>query len=140
MSLFVAAPFIGQALGSTNSKVRGRHNRLMCGHGFLGDFTRALSLLGMAAIPEACAPVLSYKEHKNLSQQMGKVYKSKLKIETGPKFPIRIFRTTLARPWLLLYLEPVLSVLATHITIVDRTQYMLLWHISNCVPARAWVE
>ena len=76
----------------------------------------------MAVISEASAPV------------------SKLKIETGPKFPIRIFRTTLARPWLLLCLELVVSALATYMTIVDRMQYMLLWHTFNCVLARAWVE
>ena len=59
---------------STNKEVRGRGNRLEAWSWASLMFSREhCDLLGMAVIPETYEPVLFYKEHKKLSQQMSKV-------------------------------------------------------------------
>ena len=126
MSLFVAAPFIGPALGPIIGGFMAEAVGWRWVEGFLAIFTGALWLLGRAVIPEKYAPVLLQKRVQRLSKETGKVYKSKLETEKGPKSPLKVFQTALGRPWLLLFLEPIVLLLATYMAIVYGTLYMAI--------------
>jgi hypothetical protein len=101
-----------------------RENRLEVGGRLSSYLHWVLWLLGTVAIPEMYAPVLLQKRAQRLSQETEKIYKSKLEIEKGPKSPIKVFHTALGRPWLLLFLEPIVLLLATYRAIVFGTLYM----------------
>ncbi len=92
--------------------------------GFVAIFLGSMWIFGTLFIPETYAPLLLKKRAQRLSKLTGRVHKSKLEIDNGPKSPKEIFRTALLRPWALLFREPIVLILATYIAIVYGTLYM----------------
>ena len=70
-------------------------------------FTGVFWIAGTLFVPETYTPVLLRARAKKLSQLTGKVYRSRGDIDQGPTTFSHVFKTALLRPWVLLFLEPI---------------------------------
>ncbi|PTU23071.1 hypothetical protein P175DRAFT_0507816 [Aspergillus ochraceoroseus IBT 24754] len=125
MSLFAAAPFLGPVLGPIIGGFLGMNAGWRWVMGFLGIFSGALWIAGSLLIPETYAPVLLRRRAEKLSKLSGKVYYSKLDIDRGKVSVGEAFKTSLSRPWILLFREPIVFLLSLYMAIVYGTLYML---------------
>ncbi|PGG99363.1 hypothetical protein AJ79_08557 [Helicocarpus griseus UAMH5409] len=125
MGLFALCPFLGPVLGPIIGGFLGMTEGWRWVEGFLAIFSGALWILGSFVVPETYAPVLLRKRADRLSKLTGKVYRSKTDIEQGKITVSEAFWTSLLRPWILLFREPIVFLLSTYMAIVYGTLYML---------------
>jgi len=125
MSLFAAAPFLGPVIGPICGGFIGETVGWRWVEGVMAIFTGVLCLLCGLLVPETYAPVLLSKRAKKLSQITGKVYKSMAEAEQGPTSFGHVFKTSLSRPWQLLFKEPIVLLLSIYMAIIYGTLYML---------------
>lgn len=93
--------------------------------GLLAAFSGFVWIVASLIVPETYAPVLLRRRAEKLSKITGKVYESKLDMDQG-KFSIRnAFKTSLMRPWILLFREPIVFLLSLYMAIIYGTLYML---------------
>lgn len=102
-SLFVATPLIRCAMSPMMGGFMAETVDWRSLEGFPAIFTGVLWSLGTAVLPETYALILLQKRAQSLSQTTGKVYKSKLEVKKGLKSLIKVWRTAMGRPWLLLF-------------------------------------
>ena len=126
MSLFAAAPFLGPVLGPVIGGFIGEKVGWRWIEGVMAMFTGVLWLVGMLVIPETYAPVLQRRRAQKLSKKTGKVYKSRGDVDHGQPNLRQLFRTSLLRPWVLLFREPIVLLLSIYMAIIYGTLYMLL--------------
>jgi len=88
-------------------------------------FTGILWIFGCLLLPETYPPVLLRKRAAKLSQITGKVYRSRGDVEQGPTTFGHVFKTSLLRPWVLLFREPIVFLLSIYMAIIYGTLYML---------------
>jgi MFS family permease len=93
--------------------------------GLMAIFTGVLWIIGALTIPETYSPVILRRRAKKLSQTTGKVYKSKIEVDDGAKTVSQEFKTALCRPWLLLFMEPIVLLLSIYMAIVYGTLFMM---------------
>ncbi|KAL1856687.1 hypothetical protein Plec18170_003658 [Paecilomyces lecythidis] len=125
MSVFAAAPFLGPVLGPIIGGFLGMNAGWRWVEGFLAAFSGTLWIIGSLLIPETYAPVLLRRRAEKLSKITGKVYRSKLDIDRGKITLGAAFRTSLSRPWILLFREPIVLLLSIYMAIIYGTLYML---------------
>ncbi|KAJ9283852.1 hypothetical protein DTO021C3_8536 [Paecilomyces variotii] len=125
MSVFAAAPFLGPVLGPIIGGFLGMNAGWRWVEGFLAAFAGALWIVGSLVLPETYAPVLLRRRAERLSKITGKVYRSKLDIERGKVSLGSAFKTSLSRPWILLFREPIVFLLSIYMAIIYGTLYML---------------
>ena len=87
-------------------------------------FTGVLWIICSLCVPETYAPVLLRRRAAKLSKMTGKVYVSKLDL-TVTESRAQQVRTTLLRPWILLFREPIVLLTSIYIAIVYGTLYLL---------------
>ena len=126
MSLFAAAPFLGPVLGPVIGGFIGEKVGWRWIEGVMAIFTGVLWLVGMLVIPETYAPVLQRRRAQKLSKMTGKVYKSRGDVDHGQPTFRQLFQTSLLRPWVLLFCEPIVLLLSVYMAIIYGTLYMLL--------------
>lgn len=88
-------------------------------------FTGVLWIAGSLTIPETYAPVLLKKRAAELSTVTGKKYMSVLEAKRGKATAAHAFKTALARPWALLFVEPIVFLISIYMAILYGTLYML---------------
>ena len=93
--------------------------------GLMAIFTGVLWIIGALTIPETYSPVILRRRAKKLSQITGKVYKSKIEVDDGAKTIPQEFKTALSRPWIMLFMEPIVLILSIYMAIVYGTLYMM---------------
>ncbi|KKZ68806.1 hypothetical protein EMCG_05605 [[Emmonsia] crescens] len=125
MGLFALAPFLGPVLGPIIGGFLGMTEGWRWVQGFLAIFSGVLWIFGSLLVPETYAPVLLRKRAERLSKLSGKLYRSKLDIDRGKVTIGEAIRTSLLRPWILLFKEPIVFLLSTYMAIVYGTLYML---------------
>ncbi|KAI9927004.1 hypothetical protein MW887_003385 [Aspergillus wentii] len=124
-SLFAGAPFLGPTLGPVIGGFLGENAGWRWVQGFLATFTGAIWLIETFLVPETYAPVLLRKRAERLSKISGKVYLSKLDRDRGKVSAGDAFGAALLRPWILLFVEPIVLLLSTYMAIIYGTLYML---------------
>ncbi|PYI16415.1 MFS general substrate transporter, partial [Aspergillus violaceofuscus CBS 115571] len=124
LSLYAAAPFLGPALGPIIGGFLGMSAGWRWVEGFLALLAALIWVLMAVFIPETYAPVLLRQRARRLSQLTGRVYRSKIELDKGPVSLPRLLKTTLSRPWVLLFREPIVLLFALYIAIVYGTLYM----------------
>jgi hypothetical protein len=87
--------------------------------------TGVLWIIGTLLIPETYPPVLLRKRAAKMSKMTGKVYRSKGDVDQGPTTFGKVFKTSLLRPWVLLFREPIVLLLSVYMAIIYGTLYML---------------
>ena len=93
--------------------------------GLMSIFSGALWIGTSLLVPETYAPILLRQRAKNLCNISGKVYRSRFDIEHGLISARESFKTSLSRPWLLLFREPIVVILRIYVAIIYGTLYML---------------
>lgn len=125
MSLFAAAPFMGPVLGPIVGGFVGETIGWRWVEGIMAIFTGVLWIIGSFLIPETYSPVIQRKRAAKLSKMTGKVYRSRGDVDAGPTTFGHVFKTSLSRPWVLLFREPIVFLLSIYMAIVYGTLYML---------------
>ncbi|KAL1585222.1 hypothetical protein WHR41_05866 [Cladosporium halotolerans] len=125
MTLFAAAPFMGPVLGPIVGGFVGETVGWRWVEGVMAIFTGVLWLMGCFLLPETYAPVLLRKRAAELSKRTGKVYKSRGDVDQGPTTFGQVFKTSLSRPWILLFREPIVLLISIYMAIIYGTLYML---------------
>ncbi|KAK4954009.1 hypothetical protein LTR10_008613 [Elasticomyces elasticus] len=118
MSLFAAAPFLGPVLGP-------------CIGGFIGETVGWRWIEGVMAIFTGMLEPHDKRRSmrrraQRLRQMTGKIYRSRGDVDQGQPTFRQVFRTSLLRPWLLLFREPIVLLLSIYMAIIYGTLYMLL--------------
>jgi hypothetical protein len=88
-------------------------------------FTGTLWIMGCFLLPETYPPVILRKRAAELSKRTGKVYKSQGDVDQGPTTFGHVFKTSLSRPWVLLFKEPIVFLLSIYMAIIYGTLYMM---------------
>ena len=141
MSIFALAPSAGPTLGPAIAGFLGENEGWRWVMGLLAIFSGIFWLLGMAFVPETYAPVLLRKRAAKLSKMTGKVYKSKIDADRGPVKFVSVMKTALLRPFVLLFLEPIVLILSIYLAIVYGTLYLLFGAFPIVFQtARGWSE
>ncbi|KAK3109417.1 hypothetical protein LTR53_017355 [Teratosphaeriaceae sp. CCFEE 6253] len=125
MALFAAAPFMGPVLGPIVGGFVGQTVGWRWVEGVMAIFTGVLWIAGAFLIPETYPPVILRKRAAKLSQKTGKVYRSQGDVDQGPTTFAHVFKTSLSRPWVLLFREPIVFLLSIYMAIIYGTLYML---------------
>lgn len=125
MTLFAAAPFMGPVLGPIVGGFVGETVGWRWVEGVMAIFTGVLWLIGCFLLPETYAPTILRKRAAELSRRTGKVYKSRGDVDQGPTTFAQVFKTSLSRPWILLFREPIVFLISIYMAIIYGTLYML---------------
>ena len=87
-------------------------------------FTGTIWIACIIYVPETYAPSLLRRRAAKLSEMTGKVYKSKMDVAITTTRSQQV-KTTLMRPWILLFKEPIVFLTAIYLAIVYGTLYLL---------------
>lgn len=92
--------------------------------GVMAIFTGVLWIAGILFVPETYTPIILRKRAAALSKETGMVYKSRKDSEQEPKTVLQVLSFALSRPWVLLFVEPIVLLLSVYMAIVYGTLYM----------------
>jgi multidrug resistance protein len=125
MSVFASAPFLGPTLGPIAGGFLGETEGWRWVEGLMAIFTGTLWIVGALTIPETYSPVILRRRAAKMSKVTGKVYKSKIEIQHGAKTIGQEFKTSLSRPWILLFMEPIVLLFSIYMAVIYGTLYMM---------------
>lgn len=87
-------------------------------------FTGVVWIISTLSYPETYAPVLLEQRAKALSKKTGKQYISKLDAGRPPQTMGAKFKVALLRPWVLLFVEPIVLLTSIYMAIIYGTLYL----------------
>jgi multidrug resistance protein len=125
MSIFSLAPFMGPVLGPIVGGFLGMTEGWRWVEGLMAIFSGVVFFAAVLLTPETYPPVLLRERAKTLSKKTGKVYLSRGDIDQGKTSIGEAFSTSLQRPFLLLFTEPIVFLLSLYMAIIYGTLYML---------------
>ncbi|GAB1218196.1 hypothetical protein ATERTT37_007449 [Aspergillus terreus] len=123
-SLFSATALSGPALGPIVGSFLAEGGGWRWCQGIQAILSGALSILMILFLPETYAPVLLRARGKTLCRITGQVYRTKHDIQHHHVPAIRKMQTTLQRPFVMLFREPIVLLLSTYISIVYGILYL----------------
>lgn len=94
--------------------------------GVCAIFIALVWIIGTIFVPETYGPVLIKRRAASLAKTTGKVYVSIIDKDKPNIPPSEILKRTLARPWVLLFREPIVLIASTYMAILYGTIYMFL--------------
>ncbi|KAF2215055.1 hypothetical protein CERZMDRAFT_105385 [Cercospora zeae-maydis SCOH1-5] len=124
MALFATAPFMGPVLGPIVGGFTSEYAGWRWNQGVMAIFSGLLWVLGTFLVPETYPPVLLRARATELSKMTGKVYKTQGDIRAGETSFMEVFKTSISRPWILLFTEPIVLLLSIYMAIIYGTLYM----------------
>ncbi len=92
--------------------------------GVMAIFTGVIVIVGIIIYPETYAPVLLRWRVEKLSKATGMVYRSKFEEKSQVQLFL-LLKTSLSRPWIFLFREPIVFLLSLYMAIVYGVLYML---------------
>lgn len=125
LSAFALAPFLGPVIGPIAGGFLGMAAGWQWVMGLLAILCGVMWILGATLKPETYAPVLLRQRAKTLSKLTGQVYVSKLDIDQGRVTLKAALKTSMSRPLILLFQEPIVLLLSIYLAIIYGTLYML---------------
>lgn len=114
---FIGAPFLGPSLGPITCDFLAVSKGWKWIQGLTTIFCGVVSLVGICFIPETYTPVLLKKGAAKLSKLTGAIYKSRLEVGNAQRTAGQIFTKTMVRPWILLFMEPIVLLLSVYMAI-----------------------
>ena len=121
MGIFALAPSMGPTLGPFCSGFLGENQGWRWVMGLLAIFAGVMWIMGAIFVPETYTPVILRKRVATLSKMTGKVYTLEADRESGPPSLKTLLPASLLRPWILLFLEPIVLLLSLYIAIIYGT-------------------
>ncbi|RMZ88040.1 hypothetical protein DV736_g4740, partial [Chaetothyriales sp. CBS 134916] len=125
MALFASAPFLGPVIGPVVGGFMGETVGWRWVEGVMAIFTGVLLIFGALTIPETYAPTILARRAKTLSKKTGRKYISIVEKRQGKLTAKAAFSKALSRPWVLLFVEPIVLILTIYTAIIYGTLYML---------------
>ncbi|KAM0553169.1 hypothetical protein ACHAPJ_007456 [Fusarium lateritium] len=125
MAFFSLAPSFGPTLGPFIGGYLGEGEGWRWVMGLMAIIAGVFWVLDMCLAPETYAPYILSNRADVLSKKTGKVYKSVYEQQGKADPPTVVLKKALIRPWLLLFVEPIVLLLSTYIAILFGTLYML---------------
>ncbi|OCT45790.1 putative transporter mfs2 [Cladophialophora carrionii] len=125
MSIFASAPFLGPCIGPIVGGFVSQSVGWRWVEGVMAIFTGVLWIIGSLVVPETYAPVILSRRAKALTAQTGKTYISTVEKRQGKVTPRAAFEKALLRPWILMFLEPIVLLISIYMAILYGTLYML---------------
>ncbi|KAM5356928.1 hypothetical protein ACJ41O_003574 [Fusarium nematophilum] len=125
MGVFSLAPAMGPTLGPFIGGYLGAGEGWRWVMGLMAIIAGTFWILGIFLVPETYAPMILKHRAQALSNMTGRVYKSEFEQTGKVEAPSVILKKALLRPWLLLFVEPIVLILSIYTAIVYGTLYML---------------
>ncbi|PGH12054.1 hypothetical protein AJ80_06873 [Polytolypa hystricis UAMH7299] len=126
MVLYCVAPFLGPILGPVVAGFVSQSVGWRWVQGVCCIFIGVIGILGVIFVPETYGPVLLTRRASKLSKMNGKIYVSVLEKNQVKKTPSEVFKKALVRPWVLLFLEPIVLVASLYMAIIYGTLYLFM--------------
>ncbi|KAL3473777.1 major facilitator superfamily domain-containing protein [Aspergillus californicus] len=126
LTIYCVAPFLGPILGPIVGGFVSENIGWRWVQGVCVIFIGIVGILGIAFIPETYGPVLLQRRARQLAKVDGKVYVSILEKNQGKAKPSAVFKRALFRPWIFLFLEPIVLVASIYMAIIYGTVYMFM--------------
>ncbi|KAJ5281774.1 hypothetical protein N7478_007146 [Penicillium angulare] len=126
LTVYCVAPFLGPVLGPVMGGFISENVGWRWVQGFCTIFIGIVGILGVIFIPETYGPVLLQQRASRLSKADGKFYISVLEKSQGKKKPSEVFQRALFRPWIFLFLEPIVLIASVYMAIIYGTVYMFM--------------
>lgn len=124
LAYYAVTPFLGPTLGPIIGGFVGAGAGWRWVEGVMAISTGILCVLYILTVPETYGPKLLECRARKLSEVTGDVYKSQLEIKQGRKKLAKVMKIALSRPWVLLFREPIVTVLAVYQAIIYATLYL----------------
>lgn len=124
IAIFCAFPFLGPALGPVVGGFTGEYAGWRWVMGVMTITSAVLCIVGILLIPETYAPVLLERRAKALEKKTGMVFRTPLQTSDSRPSPSQSFRTALLRPWVLLFMEPIVTIISVYLALVYGTLFM----------------
>ncbi len=118
MGIFALAPSMGPTMGPFCAGFLSENQGWRWVMGMLAIFAGVMWIMGTFLVPETYAPVILRKRTQKMSKMTGKVYILQADKEKGPPSLKSLLATSLIRPWLLLFMEPIVLLLSVYVAIV----------------------
>ncbi|KAJ5178068.1 Major facilitator superfamily domain general substrate transporter [Penicillium coprophilum] len=126
LTIYCVAPFLGPILGPIVGGFVSEDIGWRWVQGVCVIFIGVIGIVGTIFIPETYGPVLLQRRAHQLAKADGKVYVSVLERNQGKKKPSEVFKRALFRPWVFLFLEPIVLVASLYMAIIYGTVYMFM--------------
>lgn len=123
---YAIAPLLGPVIGPLVSGYVGESIGWRWMHGIMAIFTGILWVLGAVFVPETYEPTILRRRAKELSQLTGMAHESATHVQTRQEAESisTVFRVAVFRPFVLLWHEPITSLLTIYVSIVNGTLYL----------------
>lgn len=118
MALFALAPSFGPCASPWVAGFLSENEGWRWVMGLLAIFSGVLWILGTLFVPETYAPVILRKRVAVLKHKTGKEYILQGDKEKGTPSLTSVLATAMVRPWILLFMEPIVLLLSIYIAIV----------------------
>jgi hypothetical protein len=126
LTIYCVAPFLGPILGPIVGGFVSESVGWRWVQGVCVIFIGVVGILGIVFIPETYGPVLLQRRTRHLAKADGKIYVSVLEKNQGKKLPSEVFKRALFRPWIFLFLEPIVLIASVYMAIIYGTVYMFM--------------
>lgn len=126
MTIFAAAPFMGPVFGPVIGGFITETIGWRWVHGVCSIFIGVVWIAGSILVPETYGPVLLSRRAAALTHETGHKHVSVLHVQNNGASPATVFARALKRPWVLLFLEPIVLVASTYLAIIYGIIYMFL--------------
>ncbi|OAF61216.1 hypothetical protein VC83_02475 [Pseudogymnoascus destructans] len=127
MTLYCVAPFLGPILGPVVGGFVAENVGWRWVQGVCCIFIGVIGIPGAIFVPETYGPVLlTRKVIALLKDDPNKIYISILEKSQGKKLPSEVFACALFRPWVLLFLEPIVLIASLYMALIYGTIYLFM--------------
>ncbi|KAF7534269.1 hypothetical protein G7054_g6362 [Neopestalotiopsis clavispora] len=123
--VYTSAPFLGPTLGPICGGFLAQSSGWRWVEALTVIFTGVMLILGLVFVPETYSPYLLKRRAKYLSRSCGKVYISKLEARKPKETAHAVLKHAIARPWAILFLEPIVTLLSLYSSIVYGIVYLI---------------
>ncbi|KAJ5496982.1 Major facilitator superfamily domain general substrate transporter [Penicillium fimorum] len=126
LTIYCVAPFLGPILGPIVGGFVSDNIGWRWFQGVCVIFIGIIGILGIVFIPETYSPVLLQRRARKLAKADDKVYVSILEKNQGKKKLSEVFKRVLFRPWIFLFLEPIVLIASLYMATIYGTVYMFM--------------
>lgn len=122
--IWAIAPFLGPTIGPIVGGFLGESAGWRWVHGLLALFSGMVWLALILLLPETHAPLLMQKRARKLHQITGMEYRSGLETVQTNKPMHKHLLAALSRPWVMLFTEPIVTLLSLYMAIIYGILYL----------------